>query len=411
MQAGEALSVRDGGTASPAARVLSPVWERPSLPTADFIEVIHGSLPEAFGAADSGFVATVFQSPRWLRAWQDRLGEEMGFRPVTAVYHAGESPLFALPLALQRQFGVTVLTWAAHPQSDYACPVVNASRAGELRDIDGAAFLRRIAARIGGVDLIHVPKQVGTVAGIANPFMLPAAADYHAGAHAINFKPGESWPEALARRRSAKTRRRLKDKRTALERMGAVRFRVAATEADAEAMIRFCLDSKSDQLRRLGHYDPFSPNGVRDFLVGYFTGEVGRSAWAVSLELDDRIIASAFGFQEAGVWLLYQMAMTSGPESRHSPGTHLLMELMEHCIACGSQRLDLSLGDESYKSEWCDEHLVLKVSTEALTLRGRLLQLFLEARTRLQLKLSADPVLYDRAKRVKAIVRKLRLPA
>ncbi|WP_373506324.1 GNAT family N-acetyltransferase [Aestuariivirga sp.] len=377
----------------------------------DHIELRQGEEPGFHEAGDERHDwLTPFQSARWVQSWQDRVGSMTRFKPVTAICHGAGQPVLKLPLAVVRRFGANILTWSAYPQSDYTAPIVSRAHMANLQRLDGARIMREIAARIGGIDLIYMPKQPGLIGTVPNPFVLPGAVPYHVGAHAINFRPGESWEESLKRRRSGKTLKRLREKRAALEKLGPVRFRIAATEAEARRMIDSCLTAKTDQLQKLGHWDPFSPPGVRDFLVSFFSSNIGHSTWAISLEVDGKPAATAFGFRDHEQWLLYQMSMPSGPEARQSPGTHMLMDLMRHCIAQGVQRLDLALGDESYKAEWCDEHISLNISTLAFTARGHVLDKLVRMRTSLRSRMASDAKLYERAKWVKGLARKLHLP-
>ena len=377
----------------------------------DFIELRQGQLPEIpDSGAEQDYWLTPFQTQGWLEAWQARIGAMTGATPVTAIGYADGQPVFKLPLAVVRRFGASILTWCAYPQSDYTAPIVSRAHVAMLHQLDGASIMRQVASRLGSIDLVYMPKQLSDIHGVRNPFVLPGASDYHVGAHAINFVPGESWEQTYMRRRSGKTRKRLREKRAALEKLGAISFHVADSESSARAMIDACLTAKTEQLMKLGHWDPFSPPGVRDFLLSFFGANVGQSSWAVSLNVNGKPAATAFGFSDRQQWLLYQMAMPGGPEAKHSPGTHLLMELMQHCIAQGAHRLDLALGDEPYKAEWCDEHQSLRMSTLAFSLRGRLLERLVHMRSRLRSRMASDAKLYERAKWVKGMARKLWLP-
>ncbi len=384
----------------------------PDRPLIDFIEISRGLQPSSLnfaGLADR-MTLTPFQRSSWLHAWEDAIGRHGGYEPVVVLCYNGAKPVLSLPLAIVKRCGVRCLTWSAYRQNDYCAPIVNDAFKDAIGALDGESLIRQIASRIGDIDLVSFPKQPRTIDGISNPFVLPRSVSHHAGAHRINFRPGEDWETDFARRRSGKTRRRLREKRTALEKSGAVTFRVAGTEPEARELVGACLEAKSDQLKELGFWDPFSPLGVRKFLTDYFSSNVAQSTWAVSLDVDGRSAATAFGFGGGKEWLLYQMAMLDGPQRRHSPGAHLLMELMKHCIGAGVTRLDLALGDEPYKSEWCDEHIDLLMSAVALTPRGALLRKMILLRAGVRLRLAANPRLYEWAKWLKGMTRKLKLP-
>ena len=379
----------------------------------DFLEVRRGNAEDHCGEiaiAEKDFWSTPFQWPSWLRAWQHYLGGQADANLFTAIGYCAGQPVFILPLAVSKRLGAQVLTSRGYQQSDYTAPIVGKLHLDSFAHADGASILREIAGRIGNIDLIYLPKQPSVLEDVANPFVLADAVPYHAGAHAIDFVAGETWEQSLQRRRSSKTRRRLKEKRAALAKLGQVSFRVAKNEEEARNLVGICLRAKTEQLMKLGHWDPFSPPGVRDFLTDYFSANVTQSSWAVSLDVDGRPVVTAFGFRDSEQWLLYQMAMSGGPESRHSPGTHLLMNLMQHCIEQGVSRLDLGLGDESYKAEWCDEDIALQISAIGLTARGKVLKKGLMLRARLRSRMAADPRLYERAKWLKGIAQKFWLP-
>jgi CelD/BcsL family acetyltransferase involved in cellulose biosynthesis len=158
---------------------------------------------------------------------------------------------------------------------------------------------------------------------------------------------------------------------------------------------------KSAQLARLGHWDPFSDAKRRDFLAGHFAQNVASSTWAASLDIDTVPLATAFGFRYGQTLLLYQMAVGTGPGAKYSPGTLLLMNLVEHCAQSGLSMLDLSLGDEAYKYEWCDEHVRLMTTTRPLSIRGRVLGSLINLRAVLRQATASRPFLYDLGKRIK----------
>jgi CelD/BcsL family acetyltransferase involved in cellulose biosynthesis len=380
----------------------------------DFVEIRQGEL-----SADTLNICleieqdawvTPFQWSGWLQSWRHHIGEPLLSIPVTVIVHSRGQPVLILPLAICNRFGVRYLTWCAYQQSDYCAPIVRRSYIERLGGIDGTDFLGRIASRLGGIDLVYLPKQPALIGNLANPFVLSNSVAYHAGAHAISFVAGEKWESALQRRRSAKTRRRLKDKRTALEKLGLVTFRLANNPVDAQTIIESCLKTKSEQLRKNGYWDPFSPSGVRGFLVDYFSANVGQTTWAAALDIDGKPVATAFGFGSRREWLLYQMSMNDGPEARHSPGSHLLMNLMRHCTEIGLKRLDLALGDETYKSEWCDEHMTLKTAVLALTAQGVFCKKMIVLRAALRERIASDPALYHAGKWFKGLAKKIRLP-
>lgn len=374
----------------------------------DAIDIRRGEVPRwPDGASWRG---TPFQTERWLTAWLAGFGTDRQAEPITVIGRCGGTEAFILPLALERRKGVRILVPLGIHHSDYGAPMLNAVCATALAGIDGTALLKETASRIGGVDAVYLAKQPKIIGGMANPFVLPGHFEHHAGAHAIHFTPGQSFEDFLFTRRSSKTRRRLREKRSALEKSGAITFRLAQTADEARVLVAACLAAKSAQLIRQGHWDPFSEKANRDFLVEFFSGDLGATTWAAALDVGGRLAVTSFGFRIGGDWLLYQMAMEEDADAKNSPGTHHLLELIRHCTEVGADVLDLSLGDESYKSEWCDSHERLAVSVLPITAKGRVVAKIIETRGKTRLRMAADPVLYERAKRIKGFLRVFKLP-
>ncbi len=352
---------------------------------------------------------TPFQTAGWREAWDRHIGNVRNVRPVSAIVSDGARSVAILPLAIHEAAGLRYLTWHAHDQGDYGAPIVRSGQLYYFSKLDGRDLVRRIAMQVEGIDLVYLPKQPCNIAGSVNPLVLPGSMKHHAGAHAINFTPKENWDEFLQRRRGASTRQQLRRKQRALEKLGKVTFQLAKTPAEARSIVAHCLKSKSEQLAKLGHWDPFAAIEIRNFLEHLVCDTIGDTSWAVALALDGDPVATAFGFSSPNEWLLYQMSMSGARGGECSPGTQLLMNLMRHCTETGVLRLDLSLGDEVYKFEWCDEHATLLTSTLPLTLKGTAAHALIKARTGLQKWLSSNPRLYDAGKSLKKKLRSARI--
>ena len=349
---------------------------------------------------------TPFQTAGWRGAWDQHVGCVRNVQPVSAIVSDGARSVAILPLAIHEAVGLRYLTWHAHDQGDYGAPIVRSAQLEYFSKLDGRDLLLRIANQVEGIDLVYLPKQPRSIADAVNPLVLPSSVEHHVGAHAINFTHGENWDEFLQRRRGAPTRQHLRRKQRALEKLGKVSFRLARTPSEARNIVAHCLKSKSEQLAKLGHWDPFAAIEIRTFLEHLVCSSIGGTSWAAALTLDDEPVATAFGFSSPSEWLLYQMSMSDARGAECSPGTQLLMNLMRHCTETGVLRLDLSLGDETYKLEWCDEHETLLTTSLPLTLSGTAAHALIKARAGLRKWFSSNPRLYHAGKTLKQKLRR-----
>jgi CelD/BcsL family acetyltransferase involved in cellulose biosynthesis len=353
---------------------------------------------------------TPFQQSSWLDPWQLKIGNGEDILPITAILTFKGQPIAILPLAVFKSRKLKVLAWHAFAQSDYCAPIVNRNYLNEFFAIDFEYILKQIALRITNIDLVYLTKQPMNIAGRRNPLRLSTGFDYHVGSHAINFISGETWENFLARKRSPSTLRQLRKKERQLAAFGEVGFRVASTSDDARAIAEHCLSAKSRQLAMLGHNDPFSSPAVRGFLIDFFADGIGHSTWATALTLNGEMLATSVGMASQNEWLLYQMAMDGDHVSNCSPGSLLFSRIMQHCVDSRIERLDLSLGDERYKLEWCDEHESLHTSVLPVTLKGKLAAPILRVRGKMIKFIASNPRLYEHGKALKQRMRALGMP-
>lgn len=373
------------------------------VPGLDGLSPVHGEPcgddRAALDALGRDATTTPFQHADWLASWR-KSSEASGSTPVTVIGWRSGRAVIALPFALHRSSLGGRLTWQADRLSDYGAPIAAPDFLQGLSEDDARCLLLAAGRAVEGADVLHLVKMPCTIAGVENPFCLPETMDHHAGAHAIDME-GDTFDAFYESLRSAKTRQGLRKKMKALEKMGEVRLGMAADRAEAAAIIADGLDMKSVQLDRAGHANPFAEKATRQWILAHFADHLKSSTWAASMEVGGRRVCAAFGFRDASRFLVYQFAIADTPEARYSPGQHMLVHLMRHAFDDGARRLDLSLGDEAYKMDWCNFHSRLQTVILPLTLKGRVQAQMLSRRTSLASWFAAKPERYRIAQQLK----------
>lgn len=363
----------------------------------DHVEVHVGEASAAAARAYEQLVPlTPFQRREWIDGWQRHLGNPRGRQPVTVVGYRAGAPVLILPLSVYSQRGIRRIGWLADDLNDYCGPVADPQILQALSPSEVWRLLEETASAIGGADIVHLEKQPKHYGGVENPFADTAAIEYHAKAHATRL--GKGWDAYYGAKRSAKTRRRLKEKFKALSKLGKIEIRFSTDPAEAAVLIARCLDMKARQLERRGHWNPFSARGAEAHLTSYFAEHCNGETWVAGLFLDGAPIAVSFGFRNSREWLLYQIAMDEGAHATHSPGTHLLMFILKHCCEMGVELFDLALGDETYKDDWCEETSVLATGILPLSMRGTVASLGLRLAAGIRNFIAARPLVHQRAR-------------
>lgn len=377
----------------------------PACAPYDHVRVLTGELAPmlreqaAFFAASA--VRTPFQSHAWASAFRAAESSD-DYVPVEAIAYIDGEPVVMLPLLACSVLGFRYLTWQAHSPSDYCAPLVAPHFLSRFEASDATALLRTVARQLGNIDLIYLPKMQDRLGSVANPLVTSDSWRYYAGSHAISIEG--DWESFYGGIRSQRTRHTLKRKAKSLQKMGQVAFVITHDPAQVASVAQDCMAMKAVQLARDGNSNFFADRRMNDALLRAMQALCPHGAWAASIELDGRSIAASFGMIEADTWLLYQFAISDGPESKNSPGQLLLVHLLEESVGRGVKLLDLALGDEVYKFDWCNTHSQIKTTAIALTPVGHLAKLSLRMREQARIWLAHHPSVRKVAKRIKPIL-------
>jgi CelD/BcsL family acetyltransferase involved in cellulose biosynthesis len=378
-----------------------------ACPPYDGVSVIMGEPSQLLKDELKDFAAkairTPFQADAWATAFRAADSSENRV-PVTAIAHVDGRIAVVLPLFACKAPGLRYLTWQARTPSDYCAPLVAPDFLSGFETSDAAALMRAVAAHVGGIDLIYLPKMLEQLGSARNPLVTADSWSFYARAHAIRIEGG--WDEFYAAIRSPRSRQTLKRKEKALRKMGEIGFVLTHEAEQVKRITDACLAMKTSQLEREGHANLFADKRMYEAMITAMRDACPKGAWAASFELDNKPLAAAFGLIEADEWLLYQFAMADGPESRHSPGVQLLVELLRSATESGAKMLDLALGDEAYKFDWCNVHRELKTTVLPLTAAGHVAARALRLREKVRVWLAKNPATLRLSKRIKPMLRR-----
>ena len=306
---------------------------------------------------------TPFQKFGWLGAWQRNIGVLQGARPaiVFGRSHAGEL-LFILPLSVDRDGFLRRLTWLGADLADYNAPLLAPAFSHIVAPNEFTPLWRAVVSLINGCsrlgfDLVELRKMPETVGTQRNPFMDLAVTPNASGAHRSAL--AENW-ESYYGKRSSATRRRDRTKLNRLAAHGEVSFVEPDEPGDIERTLETLFDQKARSFARMGVRDLFSRPGHRDFYLDIALNPALRDTVHVSrLQVGDEIAATNLGLTMRGCYYYLLASYQDSELARFGPGAAHLRELLRTAIERGFHHFDFTIGDESYKRDWCDEELKL----------------------------------------------------
>jgi CelD/BcsL family acetyltransferase involved in cellulose biosynthesis len=262
------------------------------------------------------------------------------------------------------------------------------------------ALLKQIAGAIGGVDMLDLDAMPVAWAGIPSPIAAhPAARPARTHVGALALEP--DFAAVLAAHRGAKKSKKHRWQINALAPVGGYRFRRAASEAEALAILNAYFTQKAAWFRAQGIADSFTEPGIADFFKALVERrwQTGESVIELdAIEFNGGIHAILGSGTAHGRLSGYFLSVADDEWRRVSPGELLIHDLVAASCERGLASLDLGRGDERYKTSWLDPaepHVRLLLP---ITVQGRLALSILSMADRAESAIRRNPRLFRLAK-------------
>ena len=350
---------------------------------------------------------TVFQSYDWVSLWQHHIGRRNGVQPIVVTGRDRQGQLlFLLPLGIERGGLARRLTWLGTELCDYNGPLLAPDFGAR---VDAARFRELWSAICGRLqshpqycfDVVHFDKMQRVVGAQPNPFVGLGVIPHANGAYVTRL--GADWESFYTEKRSSATRRRDRTKRKKLGEFGEVKFVTAQDAQDLSTTLETLMDQKSKSFAAMGVTNLFALPGYSDFYhaLSRMQGFVHVSR----LDVGAQIAAANLG-------LIFRGSLLSpAGELRRRRTVEIRTRRRALCtIFCATrwsdrcQAFDFTIGDERYKQEWSDGHIVLFDHISPATVRGCIAAAKLYAVGRAKHFIKQNPALWDMAYKVRAFI-------
>lgn len=276
-----------------------------------------------------------------------------------------------LPFAVERKLHCIIGSAVGGRHANLTLPLVSPELADELTP-GGARQLLRQLGRAAHLDLLTLPNMPVTWRGRPNPF---AAGGRPSPNDIWSLHLGPDPEAALSRSMSAESRKKLRKKMSALEKLGPVSIVEGGDPESVDRLLGAFFAQKASRLAELGIPNLFTDEGTRRFLRD--AALAGLSAERPAIELyglavGDRIIAvfggAADPFRFSGMFVSFE----SGPFARYSPGELIVVAAVRRQAARGRQVVDFGVGEARFKRSICDTTERLVDVSVAVTAKGRI---------------------------------------
>jgi len=351
---------------------------------------------------------TVFQTFEWLDTWQRHVGTLTGVRPAIIFGRRPDGTLlFILPLATQPLAVVRELVFLGTELCDYNAPLLAPDFSAVVPAGGFVALWQRILAELRArphlsFDIVRLEKMPASVGRQANPLLSLPVALNPSGSYATAL--AAPWETFYATKRSAATRSRDRGKRKKLASHGALAFVEPQDDAGVLATIDILVAQKSRAFTRMGVSNIFARPGRLDFYRALFTDPAARGLTHVSrLDCGAETVAVNLGLGFRDSFYHLQASHDDGELSRFGPGAAHLHDLLQRTIAGGYATYDFTIGDETYKRDWCDGVTPLYDHLSAASARGAFFRLPMAAKARVKRLIKQTPALWDAFRRLRSL--------
>ena len=379
----------------------APAWSRASrIASVDILGDLNQAETIWRGLEDQQF-STPYQRFDFLSPWQRHVGEREGFLPfIVIAYDADRRPLLLLPLALRRRYGVRTVCFMGGKHATFNMALWDRDFAADATAVDLDALISAIRER-SEVDILALNQQPLRWRDLPNPMaLLPNQAS--ANDCPVMTIVSDEPPTA---RMSASFRRRLKDKERKLQRLPGYRHCFAATDVDIRRLLDWFFFIKPLRMAKQKLPNVFADAGVEDFIRAACMAPLAGGGHIIdihAIECDDEVIAIFAGVADGHRFSMMFNSYTMSENSRHSPGLILMRNIVDHYAERGYRALDLGVGSDDYKTQFCRSDEPIFDCFIPLSLRGKVMAATMSAANRVKHLVKHHQALFHIAQKLRS---------
>lgn len=338
------------------------------------------------------------QSPDWIAAFAAHAARDA----ILATLSKGGRPLLALALAVTGIGPVRVALFpgGSHANGNFAALAPNGD--GRVQPEATKALIAAVAEARPDIDVLLLQRQLPSLHGVDNPLLPWSAVESPDLALAASLEGGF---EALLQRVNGKRKRKKHRSQTRkFEAAGGFRRLEAATREDVDRLLDAFFAMRSARFERIGAPDAFADPAIRASFRQLFSDALAnpdRPFRLHALEVGGTIRAVT-GSSRRGDHIVCEFtAMRDDELAAASPGDFLFFENIREACDEGMRVYDFSVGDETYKRQWCDIETRHFDAILPLTLKGRAFAVAYRSLAAAKRAVKRNPALWALAKRLR----------
>ena len=364
-----------------------------------------GGAEAVWRSLEQSGLATPYQRFDFQAAWQRHVGAAEGLQPfIVIAYDSGGRPLLLLPLVSKQQFGARIAHFLGGKHVTFNMPLWQRDFAAHAGKADMDALLRGIRHQAKDVDVLALDRQPLRWTGTVNPLSLLPHQNSVNDCPVLKLVPGG----AAIDRVSNSFRKRLKTKEKKYEPLPGFRYAVATTDADIKRVLDAFFTIKPLRMAEQKLPNVFAEPGVEDFIRNACMTPFGSSRVIDihALECDEEVIAMFAGVADGDRFSMMFNTYTMSANSKYSPGLILMRNIIDYYATRNVTSLDLGIGSDDYKRQFCKDDEPIFDSFLPLTARGKLAAAALAGLARAKRLVKQTPALMNLAQKLRGALQR-----
>ena len=350
-----------------------------------------------------GRFCSPYQRYDFLSAWQHAGRHENASPFLVVAVDAEQRPLALLPLVLTRAHGFRVAIFMGGKHTTFNMGLWDRDFAASATSADLDRLLTGLRAH-DAADVLALTQQPMDWHDLRNPLALlprqPSVNDCP-----LLAMPADAAPTDLL---SNSFRKRLKSKEKKLQALAGYRYSIATTDVEITGLLDWFFKVKPARMAEQKLPNVFAEPGVEAFVREACLARLASGNRAIdihALTCDEEVIALFAGVADGVRFSMMFNTYTLSPNAHWSPGLILMRHIVDHYASQGYRALDLGIGADDYKRQFCKTDEPIFDSFIPLTVRGQLAASMLSAVNRGKHVVKHSPALLGLAVRLRQALR------
>jgi CelD/BcsL family acetyltransferase involved in cellulose biosynthesis len=392
-------AVIDSRTAQASARPRAP-----GIARVDILTDLAAAEPLWRALEAKGGFSTAYQRYDFLKPWQHNAGRHDNTSPLIVIaVDAEQQPLVLLPFTLTRAHGVRVAAFMGGKHATFNMGLWDRDFAATATRADLDRLLAGLRQQ-APADVLALTQQPLAWRDLANPLALWPHQPSVNGCPVLVMPPSAAPPDLI----SSSFRKRLRSKEKKLQALPGYRYAIATDDADITRLLDWFFQVKPLRMAEQRLPNVFAEPGVEAFVREACMTRLASGNRAIDIHAlccDEEVIALFAGVADHDRFSMMFNTYTLSPHAHWSPGLILMRHIIDHYAGRGYRALDLGIGSDDYKRQFCRDDEPLVDSFIALTARGRLAATALAAINRGKHVVKHSPALLGVAQRLRQVLR------